>query len=240
MPLTPNEQIFSPGDSDDWDLTIDLAAMANSIDSAITSVRTRVNQTSVKVANQAARDALFPIATRQQGDRVWRSDLGYEEVYLAAYNAATNLGGATPAGWYPAGGAMPLFDVQRTAAQTINAWTLVNSAWGTPIINNGFGSFANGVLTIQQPGVYRITGQIVLAASTGLFAVQFTKNSAVQDVGTIAYTNSSNTQALPLGTVERLAAGDTLRMFAYAATSNNLDATKRGAQMTVEYIQPSR
>lgn len=35
MPITPNFSLWSPDDSDDWDLTIDLAAMAISIDASL-------------------------------------------------------------------------------------------------------------------------------------------------------------------------------------------------------------
>ena len=38
MPITPNFSLWSPDDSDDWDLTIDLAAMQVSVDSALNSV----------------------------------------------------------------------------------------------------------------------------------------------------------------------------------------------------------
>lgn len=54
--------------------------------------------TTARVANQAARDALFP--SPAQFDAVFRKDLGYEETYLAAYNASTNPLGAATAGWY--------------------------------------------------------------------------------------------------------------------------------------------
>ena len=53
----------------------------------------------VIVADAAARNALYPSPV--QGNAVFRSDLGYEEVYYAAHNATTNPGGRTPAGWYP-------------------------------------------------------------------------------------------------------------------------------------------
>lgn len=49
-------------------------------------------------ASQAERDARFP--SPLQGDSVFRSDLGYEQTYYAAWNASTNPGGRTPAGWY--------------------------------------------------------------------------------------------------------------------------------------------
>ena len=38
MPITPNFPLWSPDDSDDWDLTIDLAAMQVSVDSALSVI----------------------------------------------------------------------------------------------------------------------------------------------------------------------------------------------------------
>lgn len=60
------------------------------------------------VASASARDALFPSPV--QGNSVFRSDLGYEERYYAAYNSSTNPGGRTPAGWYAGqdGGLVPI------------------------------------------------------------------------------------------------------------------------------------
>lgn len=51
------------------------------------------------VASQAERDAQYP--TPQQGMSVYRTDLGTQEIYYGLYNASTNPGGATTAGWYP-------------------------------------------------------------------------------------------------------------------------------------------
>jgi hypothetical protein len=50
------------------------------------------------VANQSERDAQYP--TPGQGMSVYRTDLGYRENYYGLYNASTNPGGRTPAGWY--------------------------------------------------------------------------------------------------------------------------------------------
>lgn len=57
-----------------------------------------------RVMSQAERDSLLPAPN--QGDKVFRWDLGVEETYYGLYNASTNTGGRTTAGWYanpPAG-----------------------------------------------------------------------------------------------------------------------------------------
>lgn len=38
MALTPNFDLWSPDDGDDWDLTVDMAAMQNSVDAALSSI----------------------------------------------------------------------------------------------------------------------------------------------------------------------------------------------------------
>lgn len=57
----------------------------------------------VIVANQAARDAMYP--TPIQGNAVWRNDLGYAETYYTLYNSSTNTGGhPNGPGWFPTTG----------------------------------------------------------------------------------------------------------------------------------------
>jgi hypothetical protein len=55
--------------------------------------------TAVAVADEAARDALYP--TPAQGDAVWRNDLNIEQRYYELYSV-NNKGGKSIAGWYAA------------------------------------------------------------------------------------------------------------------------------------------
>jgi hypothetical protein len=76
------------------------ATMAASIQAALSARFGNVAGVvpSLPVGSASARNTLFPAPV--QGNRVWRTDTGTEEVYYAAYNATTNIGGITPAGWY--------------------------------------------------------------------------------------------------------------------------------------------
>src|SRR5690606_7593680 len=79
-------------------LQVLFATMAGSVNTGLANAITEINKkTPVGVASVAARNALFPSPT--QGNRVYRTDLGKEEVYYNAYNATTNPGGAVSAGW---------------------------------------------------------------------------------------------------------------------------------------------
>jgi hypothetical protein len=55
-------------------------------------------QVPIKVTSAAARNETFP--NPQQGDSVYRLDLGFEERYYETYSVKTNLAGKPSAGWY--------------------------------------------------------------------------------------------------------------------------------------------
>lgn len=147
--------VWTPGDSDDWDLTIDLAATANSIDTVILNQVNAVNRRNVpKVASQAERTALFPTPT--QGDRVWRSDLQREEGYYALYSAS-NLAGRQTAGWAPSASVVIGTGTSITANPPSPLQPLVMSGQvsgtttGTGAQNWALpnGGFPNGLLSVQ-------------------------------------------------------------------------------------------
>lgn len=146
--------VWTPGDSDDWDLTIDLAAMANSIDTVILNQTNTINRRNIpSVASVAERTTLFP--TPVKGNRVFRTDVGWEETYYE-----TGTGGAPVAGWYPTGGAMPFYAASASVSQAATTATItLGAAWGAANTNRKRG-FANmttaGVLTIPFSGWYNI------------------------------------------------------------------------------------
>ena len=75
-----------------------LTPLANVFKSVVDSIVSllRNNGFSTRVSSLAERDAMYPAPV--QGDRVFRTDLGYEQVYFAAYSAG-NPGGMPSAGW---------------------------------------------------------------------------------------------------------------------------------------------
>ena len=113
------------------------------------------------VADATVRDALIP--SPNQGDKVFRNDKGYEEQYFALYNASTNIGGATPAGWYPVAGTVPTCQVVKnstTFTSTSGVWfQLSNTAHWTAIENDPTNViFYNGNFTANITGWYEIFG----------------------------------------------------------------------------------
>lgn len=109
---------------------------ANNVGTQIAALNTASPKT---VANQAARDALYPVPV--QGNSVFRSDLGYIERYHDSYNSSTNKGGITPAGWYRAGnGATAYATYVSTASQSWPAGYITPSS--TPTFNFGSSNYA--------------------------------------------------------------------------------------------------
>lgn len=51
------------------------------------------------VGSDGERDTIYPAPA--QGNNVYRTDKGYFEAYYGTYNASSNPGGRSPAGWYP-------------------------------------------------------------------------------------------------------------------------------------------
>ena len=161
MPTTPLG-IWTPGDGDDWDLTVDWAANAISIDEAISD-----NSSFRRVANAAERDSVYP--TPLQGDSVFRLDTGWEERYYGQYNPSSNPGGASQAGWYPVGGAMPRFKALGTSnSNSTSGWNLAPVAFGAESYEEG-GFTSSGspdyLVTVPYPGIYDISGSVSFASS---------------------------------------------------------------------------
>lgn len=145
-----------------------LASMASSMQSAITGQR---KYYSTVMADQAARDAAFPNAV--QGDRVFRADKGWEEGFFALYSA-TNPGGATPAGWYPLSGNLPIGIAKRTGGvlnSPADTYTNIGSdaAWsgattGGGVLRGGM-TYVNGFV-VPIAGVYIVSWQLMLTGGS--------------------------------------------------------------------------
>ncbi|QDK03298.1 hypothetical protein SEA_ROMAN_56 [Microbacterium phage Roman] len=226
MPITPGGR-FSPGDADDWDLTTDLAAMQVSneaaTDAAIGTLSTQVRSAGIGVANAAARNALFPSPT--QGDTVFRRDLGITETYRSAYSAS-NVGGASPAGWYPE---RRIFTANRGGTQSLTGaqWNILTSCF-VQVRNDGLGTFSNGVLTVAAGGTYRVSASAYFATATNPNSIQITRNSATADTsGTIAagIVDANSRGGYTVSNVCQLSAGDAIRVLVFTNTANSISTT---------------
>lgn len=216
MATTSPDNLWSPDGTDDYDFTIDAAAMQGSVQAALTSIRSRVRYF---VGTNAARIA----ATAVEGDIWYANDTNIEWFYNGS-------------AWVRTHG---LFVVKRANAQPLTGgWNVVNAAYGTPI-NDGIGTFSGGVFTATAAGRYRISANVSLTSSSSPLAMQITKNSASPDGTTSMATSFVGTgNALTLSTVEVLAANDAIRVLVYTLAANSIDTTgNRGVQLSVELIR---
>lgn len=161
MPITPGGR-FSPGDSDEWDLTTDLAAMQVSNETAtaaeIAAVQSSIRIYAPTVRSDAERTAAYPSPV--QGDRVWRADKGWEEAYFGLYNASTNPSGSAQAGWYPIAGVLPYGGARNSASQTLTAnQNLTINLQTASKLTGGFTLMTNA-LRIPITGRYSARGYI--------------------------------------------------------------------------------
>ena len=133
-------------------------------------------------ASAAARDAYFPFPV--QGNRAFRTDLGWEEAYYLPYHATTNPGGKSPSGWQPvnktvvgeeffvvnvagtnAGSAVvPTRNYAAIAAPTYLYITLPATLYASPSAGSRYlrGSVSGAGTSISQPpsvGVHVNAGQ---------------------------------------------------------------------------------
>jgi hypothetical protein len=203
----------------------------------------------VIVADAAARDVLYPSPV--QGNAVFRTDKGYEETYYAAYNASTNVGGATPAGWYPTGGTVPTYQVVKNATNftpTSGVWfQLSNTAHWTAVENDPTGVITyNGNFTVGLTGWYEIFGGLFSDGGTGAPGIMIVKvNNTSLGVGgmvaTQGWQGGFNWSTGQISRTIKLNAGDYIH-WQYITNNpttvgpNNREATYLG----VRWVRPAK
>ncbi len=216
MATTTPDNIWTPDAGDDYAFTVDLARTADDIQDAL-------QRRSATVGSDAERNAIFP--TPVKGNRVWRSDLGYETVYLST--------GVSAVGWYPS--VNRSFIARRSGTQSLSTGWSVVSTHGQ-LRNDGLGTlFSGAAFTVVAPGTYEITAGVHLSSSSSPMAVQITKNTTSPDTaGTIASSNVTNGTAQVVSTVETLVAGDAIRVLVYSSLSNSIQSTGTyGSQLCI-------
>jgi len=201
-PVSPLENLFS--------------SMATSVDTALTTLQ---QATASSVSNQAARDAIFPSPV--QGNSTYRQDLGWYEMYYAAYSSSSNPGGAKTPGWYPAPNQGPMAMAKNDGSGTVGTayarfggWTTVNSL--------GMGvTAANGQVTMPYEGFYDISYSVG-TANSGASAYMLQAGSAAELIGYVG----PSTTAVSGGGIYPFASGDTVSPYALQSTSAGVRADR--------------
>lgn len=145
MATTSPDNIYSPDLSNPWLQTVDLAAMADSVQAGLVSVREGV---AYRTGTNAERLAMPP-GGLFDGLRFYAQDTDLEWLYA---NSA----------WRVAGGLMPFANANVTAGSIpANTWTTLAL---TPVTGRHI-TVASGKLTVSITGRYRISADAVFAAS---------------------------------------------------------------------------
>lgn len=218
-----------------------LAVMASSVQTALNN--TKKNYASL-VTSQAARDAMFPAPV--QGNRVFRTDKGWEETYFAAFHTSTNPGGATPAGWYPTSGAVPMGRVVRSGTVGnvgSGAYTDVSgTTFWTPDTLLNMGSYATG-WTAPVSGIYRHTASLASSGSSSMlagFAVSTTTPASPNDLEAVSVSGAlQGWTGVTCVLTRRFVAGETLKFWGLAGGSQaSWSTSAKGSVWSVEYLRP--
>lgn len=209
MPTTPGGR-WSPGDTDDWDLTTDLAAMQVSNETA--SANEIQLASNYRVLTNAQRLAL-PGAQLREGLTVWTSDTRVEWRYTGGVWTQVR----------------PYSSRTKNANQAVATatWTLVT--FQTDDGSNGI-TYSNGSFTVNTTGLYLLSGAISYANS----GTQGQRTGGIYKNGSLAIQlpqNAPHTVGSNLVTISQgifLNAGDTIAIYAYhsGGTNINLEATK--------------
>lgn len=191
-------------------------------------------------ANATTRDAMYP--TPQQGNKVFRNDLGFEETYYALYNVSTNPGGKTPAGWYREAGQI---------IQTVQGTT-------TTMTSNSTTTYADTSLTVTITPQYATSKILLFVNQTGITKNSGNANNSVRikllkngtDVRTIAldmgYTGTAiYNGGLHASTIHQETAGVTTAItyktqFANAAATAAVYVQDNSTMSTITAIEVSQ
>lgn len=202
------------------------------------------------VSGTAVRAALFPSPI--QGDSVFRTDTGWIETYYGLYNASTNPGGVSVAGWYPVSGNMP----QAKLVRNTTVFTFTNAAWNTvPNLTYwateipAFGGVTietNGTLKTSLPGIYEVSMGIMSGGIS--FAIHSVKKNnmgadGVSQIGVQTARGESGWTGSSVKSTIKLAANDYIFWSYYVnGTSSSYawnNSDERGASfMHLRYVGP--
>jgi hypothetical protein len=211
------------------------------------------DQAVMDFASNAARTSA--LASPSQGMISYLTDSNSYWQYYEAYNAATNPGGASVAGWYPKENTL-LFAGKRTnssgtsvpnAAYTVvnfNSFSCAGSTSNTDTIQINSATVPSN-FTVRKAGWYRVSslvrhaGWSSTAGSARAHGVN--RNSPTLTTNSIFY-NSAGSVADASVTVTNtavllLAANDVIRFFLYQDSGGN--ATNSDHNVTIEYLRPA-
>lgn len=210
------------------------AAVAEGAQQAVNNVRAAATP---GVASEAARNALY--STPVQGNSVWRLDRGYEERYFSEYSAGVNPGGASPAGWYPVSGAMPMASIYRSSTSASIAtgnWVAIYQSmyWGSGFRTPDFAAYNNG-WTVPITGLWSIETAVSISTSSSTLITLSLNGTTITVANQLVIGSGggiNGTSVPTINTILPLSANDILRphVFHTNASAINWPTTSGGAR----------
>lgn len=199
------------------------------------------------------------LALQNRGALTIRTDTRWIERYFATYNATSNPGGATPAGWYPVAGDMPEVNLLPaapqqlpTTMQNITNWAPPGQGLSVSTAGTEFFTVAGGVVTCLRAGVYEMSSRLALNSAAGhAIAFYLLRNNSTAGGNVLtqetvlthgAYGTMANLQVARV----QLDAGDNVRVTSAAASialtvfpgANGLH--RSAGEFEVRYLGPAR
>lgn len=194
------------------------------------------------------------LASPAQGMMSFLNDSNSYWQYYEVYNATTNPGGASVAGWYPAEGTV-LFNGKRsntsltipTGAYTVvsyNTFSCAGSTSNTTTIQINSATVPS-TFTVRQAGWYQVNMAVRVPAwsstAGGARAIAINRNSATYSTNCFAQRTSSTPTEVAAVTNESasvlLAAGDVIRFFVFQDSGGN--ATNNDTNASIVYLRPA-
>lgn len=223
------------------------------IPSARSSVSTRISTNQFVASSSSQRDNYWGAGSldlQNLGAQTIRTDKGWTEQYYHTYNASTNPGGTTPAGWYPVSGNLPKGRKIRNGTGynfTLGAWhTFPNSTYWQDEFTPWEVNFDSGRWIPTIPGIYNCNlGNFNNGISFTIQTIK--KNSMSADgVGQIATVTPLGSAGWNAGSVDRtikLLTTDYI-FWSFYASSNTSSGTvwntgdSGNSYFGIEYVSP--
>ena len=263
MPTTPRG-IVSPAAGDDWDLVIDLAAMAITVDNAITTGLASIPAPVPVRGSSALRDSTFGVpgnntqraALANQNATWFNTDFGWTESYYAVTTVAgltvPGLVTGTASGWYPIGRG-PEIHLVASASQSLSTGNTF-TAWAAPgtgaswLRGTNF-TINSGAVTCTMPGKYDVTGSINGQIGSGQALLALVRNNSassgnVIDIASFALTPNFHSHQKFIKNAYAINANDNIRLYCINAGGITFGGGADGASpgngsMSIRYSGPN-
>jgi hypothetical protein len=197
-----------------------------------------VDQSTMVFASAAARTSA--LAAPSQGMVSWLNDSGTAWQFFELYNASTNPGGASAAGWYPISGAAMFYGTATRSATTavdysVGAAGLLYTEYIDPL---GWHSAVTNTdrITPNVAGVYRITSSASFTNnSTNSRRTEIRVNGSTIATAFTTATFGNNVQASVV--TQMNGSSDYFIVNDYQDSGSSLTLT---ARVAVEFLRPSQ